>query len=192
MDLIVPNQLILLYLIGSNTEKKHHAVCAHRAQQVSTWPFFIARYELFQELGPNAVLTDEMVLLRVEQNKLLDKENDQHLNKKKRAREPTTSNRNVKRARTEMYTPDSSLVNFTLSNSEEEEMKRKKVFKKDSGKRNNCGNTNSGEPLPTVNPISSNVARGGQRHVVQPGSVMSCTLLGPHKIRISVKKAINV
>jgi len=125
-------------------------------------------------------------------NKLLDKENDQHLNKKKRAREPTTSNRNVKRARTEMYTPDSSLVNFTLSNSEEEEMKRKKVFKKDSGKRNNCGNTNSGEPLPTGNPTPSNVARGGQRHVVQPGSVMSCTLLGPHKIRISVKKAINV
>jgi len=178
---------------------------------------FIARYELFQELGPTAILTDDLVLARVQQNKL-EKKDDQ-TNKRKRPRENiplTSSNHQTKRRRTLPHTSDSSAnsllsptdsdvkftfskpINRTLSSPsrfvdcEDENEKKEERCRDECFKENKSRIIHSKRTRQTGNINSDGSSSSGQQRIVQPRSVMSCTLLGPHKILISVKKAINV
>jgi len=201
-------------------------------------PLFIARYQLHTELGPNAILTDQMVLARLTQNKL---ESEQALqNKRKRPRNTTqnmyqtiTSSQNIYQTHTwsqpkyrktlsPTYSTDDQYDNdsedaygtdvdddqYTDTDDYDEPevysaIKHRNVNTKADRPKVN-GNTyakversqkesNSSDQSNSDSGLSNNGDGAGPRRlVVQPGSILSCTLLGPHKILISVKKAINV
>jgi len=178
---------------------------------------FTARYELFKELGPTVILTDDMVLSRVEQN-ILEKKDDLQTNKRKRVREntvQTSSNQQNKRRKTLPHTSDSSAtdcsINFTFSqpissplsspsgdfendlDEEDKTEKKERRWKEECDERykeNKSRTLNSKRASTKTGTINSDSSRG--QHIVKQRPVMSCTLLGPHKILISVKKAINV